>query len=146
MFQLVRTEFAILTPTKFVTAESIDNSLIFGALRYSKGESDYLNCLMQSGQYQSFIEVVQQAEKVELHQFEDTRPFDGCLPIELMVERGPDSIRLSPMKPVGLDHPKTGERYHAVVQLRQENSVSTLYYLVGFQTIMIWTTQRKYLC
>jgi len=86
---------------------------------------------------------VQQAEKVELHQFEDTRPFEGCLPIEVMVERGPETLRFGPMKPVGLDHPETGERYHAVVQLRQENSVGTLYNLVGFQTKMTWTSQKE---
>ena len=128
-----------------VTAESVDMSIAFRASRYGKGDADYLNCPMQHKQYQHFIEAVQQAEKVKLHQFEDTRPFEGCLPIEVMVERGPETLRFGPMKPVGLDHPETGENYHAVVQLRQENSVGTLYNLVGFQTKMTWTSQKEVL-
>ena len=128
-----------------VTAESVDMSIAFRASRYGKGDADYLNCPMRHKQYQHFIESVQQAEKVKLHQFEDTRPFEGCLPIEVMVERGPETLRFGPMKPVGLDHPETGEHYHAVVQLRQENSVGTLYNLVGFQTKMTWTSQKEVL-
>ncbi|MDP6209836.1 MAG: methylenetetrahydrofolate--tRNA-(uracil(54)-C(5))-methyltransferase (FADH(2)-oxidizing) TrmFO [SAR324 cluster bacterium] len=128
-----------------VTAESVDMSIAFRASRYGKGDADYLNCPMQHKQYQHFIEAVQQAEKVKLHQFEDTRPFEGCLPIEVMVERGPETLRFGPMKPVGLDHPETGEHYHAVVQLRQENSVGTLYNLVGFQTKMTWASQKEVL-
>ena len=126
-----------------VTAESVDMSLAFRASRYGKGKADYLNCPMNYIQYESFINAVSQSEKVELHQFEDTRPFEGCLPIEVMVERGPDTLRFGPMKPVGLEHPQTGQRYHAVVQLRQENSVGTLYNLVGFQTKMTWTAQKE---
>ncbi len=128
-----------------VTAESVDMSIAYRASRYGKGDADYLNCPMHHKQYQHFIEAVQQAEKVKLHQFEDTRPFEGCLPIEVMVERGPETLRFGPMKPVGLDHPETGEHYHAVVQLRQENSVGTLYGLVGFQTKMTWTSQKEVL-
>ena len=128
-----------------VTAESVDMSIAFRASRYGKGDADYLNCPMHHKQYQHFIEAVQQAEKVKLHQFEDTRPFEGCLPIEVMVERGPETLRFGPMKPVGLDHPETGEHYHAVVQLRQENSVGTLYNLVGFQTKMTWASQKEVL-
>jgi len=126
-----------------ITAESIDMEIAFRASRYGKGEADYLNCPMHHEQYQTFITAVQEAEKVELHQFEDTRPFEGCLPIEVMVERGPDTLRFGPMKPVGLEHPETGERFHAVVQLRQENSVGSLYNLVGFQTKMTWTAQKE---
>ena len=118
-------------------------SIAFRASRYGKGDADYLNCPMHHKQYQHFIEAVQQAEKVKLHQFEDTRPFEGCLPIEVMVERGQETLRFGPMKPVGLEHPETGERYHAVVQLRQENSVGTLYNLVGFQTKMTWRAQKE---
>ena len=126
-----------------ITAESIDMEIAFRASRYGKGEADYLNCPMHHEQYQTFITAVQEAEKVELHQFEDTRPFEGCLPIEVMVERGPETLRFGPMKPVGLEHPETGERFHAVVQLRQENSVGSLYNLVGFQTKMTWTAQKE---
>ncbi len=78
-----------------------------------------------------------------MHQFEDVRPFEGCLPIEVMAERGLDTLRFGPLKPVGLPHPETGEQFHAVVQLRQENALGTLYNLVGFQTKMTWTAQQQ---
>jgi len=83
------------------------------------------------------------ADKVPMHQFEDVRPFEGCLPIEVMAERGLDTLRFGPLKPVGLPHPETGEQFHAVVQLRQENALGTLYNLVGFQTKMTWTAQQQ---
>ena len=126
-----------------VTAESIDMNLAFRASRYGKGESDYINCPMYFEQYEAFVDAVQNAEKVELHQFEDTRPFEGCLPIEVMVERGRETLRFGPLKPVGLEQPETGERFHAVVQLRQENAVGSLFNLVGFQTKMTWTAQKE---
>ena len=126
-----------------VTAESIDMNLAFRASRYGKGESDYINCPMHFEQYEAFVDAVQNAEKVELHQFEDTRPFEGCLPIEVMVERGRETLRFGPLKPVGLEQPETGERFHAVVQLRQENAVGSLFNLVGFQTKMTWTAQKE---
>ena len=98
---------------------------------------------MNERQYETFVTEVSRAEKVELHSFEDIRPFEGCLPIEVMVERGKDTLRYGPMKPVGLEHPETGERSHAVVQLRQENAAASLYNLVGFQTKMSWGFQKK---
>ncbi|MAE16984.1 MAG: methylenetetrahydrofolate--tRNA-(uracil(54)-C(5))-methyltransferase (FADH(2)-oxidizing) TrmFO [Deltaproteobacteria bacterium] len=126
-----------------VLAESIDPVVTFRATRYDKGEADYLNCPMQLEQYEVFIEAIRKADTVPMHEFEDMRPFEGCLPIEVMVERGPDTLRFGPMKPVGLRHPASGESYHAVVQLRQENAIGTLYNLVGFQTKMTWTAQQQ---
>jgi len=126
-----------------VDAESINRDVVFQASRYGKGEADYLNCPMNERQYETFVAEVSRAEKVELHSFEDIRPFEGCLPIEVMVERGKDTLRYGPMKPVGLEHPETGERFHAVVQLRQENAAASLYNLVGFQTKMSWGFQKK---
>ncbi|MBC8257872.1 MAG: methylenetetrahydrofolate--tRNA-(uracil(54)-C(5))-methyltransferase (FADH(2)-oxidizing) TrmFO [SAR324 cluster bacterium] len=128
-----------------VTAESIDMNIAFRASRYGKGEADYINCPLNFEQYEAFIEAVMKAEKVELHKFEDSRPFEGCLPIEVMAERGVDTLRFGPLKPVGLEHPETGKRFHAVVQLRQENSLGSLYNLVGFQTKMTWTSQKEVL-
>ena len=126
-----------------VLAESIDPVKIFRASRYDKGEADYLNCPMHREQYEAFIEAIREADTVPMHEFEDVRPFEGCLPIEVMVERGQDTLRFGPMKPVGLRHPATGETFHAVVQLRQENAIGTLYNLVGFQTKMTWTAQQQ---
>ncbi|HIL88581.1 MAG TPA: methylenetetrahydrofolate--tRNA-(uracil(54)-C(5))-methyltransferase (FADH(2)-oxidizing) TrmFO, partial [Deltaproteobacteria bacterium] len=126
-----------------VLAESIDPVVTFRATRYDKGEADYLNCPMHREQYEAFIEAIREADTVPMHEFEDVRPFEGCLPIEVMVERGPDTLRFGPMKPVGLRHPASGESYHAVVQLRQENAIGTLYNLVGFQTKMTWTAQQQ---
>jgi methylenetetrahydrofolate--tRNA-(uracil-5-)-methyltransferase len=126
-----------------VLAESIDPVKIFRASRYDKGEADYLNCPMHREQYEAFIEAIREADTVPMHEFEDVRPFEGCLPIEVMAERGQDTLRFGPMKPVGLRHPATGETFHAVVQLRQENAIGTLYNLVGFQTKMTWTAQQQ---
>ena len=126
-----------------VLAESIDPVKIFRASRYDKGEADYLNCPMHREQYEAFIEAIREADTVQMHEFEDVRPFEGCLPIEVMAERGQDTLRFGPMKPVGLRHPATGETFHAVVQLRQENAIGTLYNLVGFQTKMTWTAQQQ---
>jgi methylenetetrahydrofolate--tRNA-(uracil-5-)-methyltransferase len=126
-----------------VTTESINTDVAFRASRYDKGDADYLNCPMNQAQYEAFIAAIQRAEKVPMHKFENVRPFEGCLPIEVMVERGPETLRYGPMKPVGLNHPVTGESFHAVVQLRQENVLGTLFNLVGFQTKMTWTAQKE---
>ena len=126
-----------------VTEESIDMNVAFRASRYGKGDDDYINCPMDFEQYHKFIEGVKDSEKANLHHFEDLRPFEGCLPIETMIQRGSDTLRFGPMKPVGLEHPRTGDRFHAVVQLRQENIVGSLYNMVGFQTKMTWSAQKK---
>ncbi|MFZ9008684.1 MAG: methylenetetrahydrofolate--tRNA-(uracil(54)-C(5))-methyltransferase (FADH(2)-oxidizing) TrmFO [bacterium] len=126
-----------------VTTESINSQVAFRASRYDKGEADYLNCPFSQQQYKDFVAAILAADKVPMHQFEDVRPFEGCLPIEVMAERGLDTLRFGPLKPVGLPHPETGEQFHAVVQLRQENALGTLYNLVGFQTKMTWTAQQQ---
>ncbi len=126
-----------------VTTESINSQAAFRASRYDKGEADYLNCPFSQQQYEDFVAAILAADKVPMHQFEDVRPFEGCLPIEVMAERGLDTLRFGPLKPVGLPHPETGEQFHAVVQLRQENALGTLYNLVGFQTKMTWTAQQQ---
>ena len=126
-----------------VTAESIDMDIAFRASRYCKGYADFINCPMQLEQYEDFVDAVIDSKKVELHQFEDLRPFEGCLPIEVMVERGRETLRFGPLKPIGLEHPETGERFYAVIQLRQENAVGSLFNLVGFQTKMTWTAQKE---
>ncbi len=126
-----------------VTVESINSQVAFQASRYDKGEADYLNCPFSQQQYEDFVAAILAADKVPMHQFEDVRPFEGCLPIEVMAERGLDTLRFGPLKPVGLPHPEPGEQFHAVVQLRQENALRTLYNLVGFQTKMTWTAQQQ---
>ena len=128
-----------------VLAESVDLGIAFRASRYGKGDDDYLNCPLDEAQYLAFVEAVRTAQTVPLHDFEALRPFEGCLPIEVMASRGPRTLAFGPMKPVGLHHPHTGRRPYAVVQLRQENAQGTLYGLVGFQTKMTWPEQRRVL-
>ena len=118
-----------------VTAESIDMDRAFTASRYDEtGDGDYINCPMNEAEYHRFYETLMAAEKVPVRDFEDPRYFEGCLPIEVMAERGPRTLTFGPMKPVGLTDPKTGERPYAVVQLRMENAEGTLYNMVGLQT------------
>lgn len=125
-----------------VAAESIDESKIFRASRWDKGGDDaYLNAPMDKPAYQAFIDAMLAAEKVEPKSFEQTRYFEGCLPVEVMASRGRDTLRFGPMKPVGLTDPKTGRWPWAVVQLRQEDAAATAYNLVGFQSRMTWGAQ-----
>lgn len=120
-----------------VSAESIDWDIVFKASRYDKGEDDaYGNCPMDKDQYDAFVAAVITAEKVVPREFEEVRYFEGCLPVEVMAERGPQTLAFGPMKPVGLIDPRTDRRAHAVVQLRQENADASAYNLVGFQTRM----------
>lgn len=127
-----------------VSADSIDWDKVFRASRYDKGGDDaYVNCPMDEEQYRTFVKEVLQAEKVPPRDFEDVRYFEGCLPIEVMAERGPDTLAHGPMKPVGLIDPRTGRRPFAVVQLRQEDAAATAYNLVGFQTRMTYREQAR---
>jgi methylenetetrahydrofolate--tRNA-(uracil-5-)-methyltransferase len=131
-----------------VSAESIDWDRVFFASRWDKGESDeersaYVNCPLTAEQYQNFVAEVRAARKVEPQSFEDVRYFEGCLPIEVMAERGERTLAFGPMKPVGLTDPKTGRWPHAVVQLRKEDEAGTAYNLVGFQTKMAWGEQDR---
>ena len=127
-----------------VSAESIDWSIAFKASRYDKGGDDaYGNCPLNVEEYAAFVQAVLDAEKVEAKEFEDVRYFEGCLPLEVMAERGPQTLSFGPMKPVGLRDPRTDSRPHAVVQLRQEDTAGTAYNLVGFQTRMKWPDQKR---
>jgi methylenetetrahydrofolate--tRNA-(uracil-5-)-methyltransferase len=123
--------------------ESIDFNKVFKASRYEEGEGDYLNCPMDEKQYKNFIQALKEAEKVPLKPFEKPVYFEGCLPIEVMAERGDETLRFGPMKPVGLKDPRAGKEAHAVVQLRQENVAGTLYNMVGFQTKLKWPEQER---
>ncbi|MEO5809184.1 MAG: methylenetetrahydrofolate--tRNA-(uracil(54)-C(5))-methyltransferase (FADH(2)-oxidizing) TrmFO [Sphingomicrobium sp.] len=118
-----------------VHRESIDMDICWMAARWEKGGKDYINCPMDKAQYDAFIAALNAGEKTEFKPWEkDTPYFEGCMPIEVMAERGPETLRFGPMKPVGLDNPKTGRWPYAVVQLRQDNALGTLWNMVGFQT------------
>lgn len=126
-----------------VTAESIDMSVAYRASRYGKGDDDYLNLPLTRGEYDRFIDALLAAERVPTHSFERFVPFEGCMPIEEMADRGKETLGYGPMRAVGLVDPRTGRRPYAVVQLRQENRVRSLYNLVGFQTKMTYPEQRR---
>jgi methylenetetrahydrofolate--tRNA-(uracil-5-)-methyltransferase len=126
-----------------VEAESLDRDIVFQASRYDEGPGDYLNCPMNKEQYEHFIAELAQAKKVPLKEFEKQKYFEGCLPVEIMLDRGPETLRFGPMKPVGLIDPRTGKTAHAIVQLRKENIEGTLYNMVGFQTKLTYGEQKR---
>jgi methylenetetrahydrofolate--tRNA-(uracil-5-)-methyltransferase len=127
-----------------VTGDSLSWDQVFLASRYDKGGDDaYVNCPLDEAQYRAFVQALVSAEKVLPHGHEELRYFEGCLPIEVMAERGPDTLAYGPLKPVGLRDPKTGRRPFAVVQLRREDQAGTAYNLVGFQTRMTQPEQRR---
>ncbi len=147
-----------------VLADSIDRTKVFRASRWGRslrgpgsaepvgpacgvddGEGDYLNCPLTREEYTRFHEAVTTAEKAPLHEFDDPKFFEGCLPIEVMAARGVDTLRFGPMKPVGLTDPRTGREPYAVVQLRQDNLAGDHFSLVGFQTQMKWPEQARVL-
>ena len=113
--------------------------------RYDKGEgADYINLGLNKAQYDEFINDLNEGEKADFKEWEENTPyFEGCMPIEIMAERGPETLRFGPMKPVGLQSPHTDERHHAVVQLRQDNKLGTLYNMVGFQTKLKYGEQTR---
>ncbi|MEO8175274.1 MAG: methylenetetrahydrofolate--tRNA-(uracil(54)-C(5))-methyltransferase (FADH(2)-oxidizing) TrmFO [Sphingomicrobium sp.] len=118
-----------------VHRDSVDMDICWMAARWDKGGKDYINCPMDRPQYDAFIAALNAGEKTEFKEWEkDTPYFEGCMPIEVMAERGPETLRHGPMKPVGLDNPRTGRWPYAVVQLRQDNALGTLWNMVGFQT------------
>ena len=126
-----------------VAADSIDRDKVFMASRYDKGDDDYINCPMNGPEYEAFHEALVGAE-ISLHADVDPRElFDGCLPVEIIGQRGHDALRFGPMKPVGLRDPRTGQAPYAVVQLRPENNELTMYNLVGFQTSLKWGEQAR---
>lgn len=126
-----------------VTAESVNMEIAFRASRYGRDGDDYLNCPLTQTQYDRFVDAVLAAAKVPTRSFERCIPFEGCMPIEEMVERGRETLAFGPMKPVGLIDPRTGKSPYAVVQLRQEDREATLYNLVGFQTKMTYPEQKR---
>lgn len=127
-----------------VTAESIDMNTVFRASRYGKGDGDdYLNCPMNKDEYDAFIAELLAGDKVPTRDFEKLIHFEGCMPVEEIASRGPDTLRFGPMKPVGLVDPRTGKEPHAVVQLRMENREATMYNLVGFQTKLTYPEQKR---
>ncbi len=126
-----------------VDVDSIDMTRVFRASRYDKGGADYLNCPMDEATYGAFYDAMIKAEKVQPKEFEKTPYFEGCIPIEVMAERGRQTMLFGPLKPVGLEDPKTGGRPHAVVQLRSENKHGSCYNMVGFQTKLTYPEQRR---
>ncbi|HEV8406647.1 MAG TPA: methylenetetrahydrofolate--tRNA-(uracil(54)-C(5))-methyltransferase (FADH(2)-oxidizing) TrmFO [Sphingomicrobium sp.] len=118
-----------------VHRDSIDMGIAWMAARWDKGGKDYINCPLDKTQYERFVEELVRSEKMPFHNWEENTPyFEGCMPIEVMAERGRETLRHGPMKPMGLDNPRTGRWPYAVVQLRQDNALGTLWNIVGFQT------------
>ncbi len=126
-----------------VTLESIDLTKAFWASRYDKGEADYLNCSLTKEEYERFYQELIEAEMAEVKGFEQGKVFEGCMPVEVMAKRGPETLTFGPLKPVGLTDPHSGKRPYAVVQLRKENIEGTLFNLVGFQTHLKWAEQQR---
>ena len=121
----------------------IDMDKVYFKSRYDKGEAAYLNCPMTEEEFKAFHEALINAEVAELKSFEKEKYFEGCMPIEVMAQRGFKTMLFGPMKPVGLEDPKTGKRPYAVIQLRQDNAAASLYNIVGFQTHLKWGEQKR---
>ena len=126
-----------------VSAESVDMDKAWFGSRYDKGTADYVNCPMNEEEYNAFWEALTTAEEAEVHGFEDSMVFEGCMPVEVMARRGHDTLLYGPLKSRGLDDPRTGRWPYAVVQLRRDNSEGSVYYLVGFQTHLRFPEQRR---
>lgn len=126
-----------------VDRDSIDLDIAWWGDRWGKGQGDYLNCPLNKEQYFEFINEIQNSRKIEAKDFEKTPYFEGCMPIEVMVERGPETLRFGPLSPKGLPNPHSEEKPYAVVQLRQDNLEGTAYNMVGFQTKMAYPEQKR---
>lgn len=126
-----------------IEKSSIDMDKVYLKSRYDKGEAAYLNCPMTKEEFEAFREALISAEVAPLKEFEKEKFFEGCMPIEVMANRGPKTMLFGPMKPVGLEDPKTGKRPYAVIQLRQDNAAASLYNIVGFQTHLKWGEQKR---
>ena len=126
-----------------VTAESIDMEHAWWQSRYDRGTPDYINCAMNREEYEAFIKELINAEEAPVHGFEDKKVFEGCMPVEVMARRGFETLRYGPLKPVGLQDPKTGKEPYAVVQLRQDNAAKSVFNLVGFQTHLKFGEQKR---
>ncbi|PHK50725.1 FADH(2)-oxidizing methylenetetrahydrofolate--tRNA-(uracil(54)-C(5))-methyltransferase TrmFO [Staphylococcus edaphicus] len=125
-----------------IEKDSIDMDKVYLKSRYDKGEAAYLNCPMTEDEFNAFYDALIEAEVAPVNEFEKEKYFEGCMPFEVMAERGRKTLLFGPMKPVGLEDPKTGERPYAVVQLRQDDAAGTLYNIVGFQTHLKWGAQK----
>lgn len=126
-----------------VTVESIDMKSAYFASRYDKGTADYINCPLTKSEYLLFWKELCDAEQAEIHGFDDRGVFEGCMPVEVLARRGEDTLRYGPLKPVGLFDPNTGKESYAVVQLRRDNAEGTIYNMVGFQTHLKFSEQRR---
>lgn len=128
-----------------IELDSVNMEIAYRKDRYAEAEGgDYVNCPMDAEQYDRFYEALISAERAPLHEFEgDAKYFEGCMPVEVIASRGRDTLRFGPLRPVGLNDPRTGKRPYAVVQIRQDNSEGTLYNIVGFQTNLRWNEQRR---
>ena len=126
-----------------VSAESVDMDKAWFGSRYDKGTADYVNCPMNEEEYNAFWEALTTAQEAEVHGFEDSMVFEGCMPVEVMARRGHDTLLYGPLKSRGLDDPRTGRWPYAVVQLRRDNSEGSVYNLVGFQTHLKFPEQRR---
>ena len=130
-----------------VDFDSIDMTKAFFASRYNKGDADYINCPMNEDEYRVFYNALVEAKEAELHEFDKNSQkltvFEGCMPVEVMAKRGFDTLLFGPLKPVGIENPVTRETYYAVVQLRKENKAGTMYNLVGFQTHLTFSEQKR---
>ena len=126
-----------------VTKDSLDMSRIFAASRYDRGADDYLNCPMTQEEYDAFYDALISAETAPVHEFDKKQVFEGCIAVEILASRGRQTLCFGPLKPVGLEDPRTGRRPYAVVQLRRDNMSGTLYNLVGFQTRLKFSEQKR---
>ena len=126
-----------------VEKASLDMDKIYLKSRYDRGDAAYLNCPMTEEEFENFYNELVNAETAELHAFENKKFFEGCMPIEQMASRGKKTMLFGPLKPVGLEDPRTGKEPYAVVQLRQDNAVGDLYNIVGFQTHLKWGEQKR---
>ena len=126
-----------------VSAESVDMDKAWFGSRYDKGTADYVNCPMNQEEYDAFWEALTTAQEAEVHGFEDSKVFEGCMPVEVMARRGHDTLLYGPLKSRGLDDPRTGRWPYAVVQLRRDNADGTVYNLVGFQTHLRFPEQKR---
>lgn len=126
-----------------VTFESVDMDSAFFASRYDKGTADYINCPLSQEEYLAFWKELREAQEAPVHGFEDKNVFEGCMPVEVMARRGEQTLCFGPLKPRGLPDPKTGKEPYAVVQLRRDNAMGSVYNLVGFQTHLTWPEQKR---
>ena len=124
-------------------ANTINEDIVYKKSRYDRGEAAYLNCPMTKDEFLTFYQALVSAEVAEGHDFEKMTVFEGCMPIEVMAKRGIKTMLFGPLKPVGLEDPRTGKEPYAVVQLRQDNAAASLYNMVGFQTHLKWGEQKR---